>query len=67
MRASKEQCEQAQHDFLDLVNMIDQPKRDYPSTKAKIAFVADFLAVAKRRLPTEAAYDRDRKRKAAKS
>ena len=64
MRASKEQAEMARQNFAYLAEELGAyfdpvPKR----LVSRIVQVGEFLNTAKRRLPTEASYDRDQKRR----
>lgn len=69
MRASKESAECARQRFAGIVEILelqyDKGGRLPPVVESAVNEVAEFLNVAKRKLPTEAAYERDRKRKRA--
>jgi len=67
MRASKETCERARQNFAYLMAKFDAaiPHDKQTSMMRNAATqVGEFLNATKRRLPTEAAYYRDSKRKA---
>lgn len=71
MRASKEAAEQARQELAELAEAFDMieagqietVERSLPRLRQLSNSVGEFLNVAKRRLPTEAAYDRDRQRR----
>ena len=71
MRASKESAEDARQehalvaDFCERLNGPNEglSARSWKRMQAALTFVGEFLNVAKRRLPTEASYERNRKRR----
>ena len=74
--ASKEQCERARQDLAWIADKAERrcganyglSARDWKTYTTLINSVGEFLNVAKRKLPTEAEYERDRrKRQAAKA
>ena len=62
MRASKESAERARDDLDDVCKWCSSHNAPR-SVMGSIGLLSEFLNVAKRKLPTEAAYERDRKRK----
>lgn len=59
MNASKENAEQAKRDFLDIVE--SSPSLLTPFHK-QVQFVSEFISVARRKLPTEATFAKDKVR-----
>ncbi len=61
MRASKEACSRAQDDLGDIVRWAKVHKVP-PSILGNLERIGQFLNVAKLKLPTEVAYERDKQR-----
>ncbi len=59
MRASKETAEHS-------LNTVQRILKGQTVATSRLEYVADFLKAAKRKLPTEAAYDADKKRRRSK-
>jgi len=64
MRASKEQCQKASDDLQSLKAIANGPGSLAHEQRLAFDRIAEFLNVAKRKLPSEAAYKRDSKRRA---
>ena len=74
MRASKERCEEARQAVAEISEILEPLRRENGQLKVSaqglkrlendLTWVGEFLNVAKRKLPTEAAYDKDLRRRA---
>ena len=70
MNASKETARDAKQDLAQAVEMLDllvPGDEDRRELKRYLIRVQDFIEVAERKLPTDAAYQRDAKRRRTKA